>query len=222
MYAIIEDEHLARVPPTLLGENYDKAIEEVTKETLQGSLIDYVPDKNSRADMLKCYVVSILNIEKIDYGIIVHGDGGVYQKINYKALAFIPKNNEIVEGIVVSVVPKIGAFVRFGPFEGLLHVGQIMDDRIDMDESQNRLVGKDTNRDIRIGDKVRVRIVMLNLASSSVRDRRIGFTMKQPGLGKLEWLQVKVTDEKVKPAKAAPKKKSTAEPKAGKVKESAQ
>ena len=149
MYAIIEDEHLARVPPTLLGENYDKAIEEVTRETLQGTLIDYVPDKNSRADMLKCYVVSILNIKKIDYGIIVHGDGGVYQKIHYKALAFIPKNNEIIEGIVVSVVPKIGAFVRFGPFEGLLHVGQIMDDRIDMDESQNRLVGKDTNRDIR-------------------------------------------------------------------------
>ena len=220
MYAIIEDEHLARVPPTLLGENYDKAIEEVTRETLQGTLIDYVPDKNSRADMLKCYVVSILNIKKIDYGIIVHGDGGVYQKIHYKALAFIPKNNEIIEGIVVSVVPKIGAFVRFGPFEGLLHVGQIMDDRIDMDESQNRLVGKDTNRDIRIGDQVRVRIVMLNLASSSVRDRRIGFTMKQPGLGKLQWLEVPAVGSNEPAAKKETRKKQKPEDSETKVKES--
>ncbi len=195
MYAIIEEEHLARVPPTLLGENYDLAVEEVTKQTLQGTLVDYVPDKNSRADMLKCYIVSIVGIKKINDGIIVHGDGGVYQRIQYRALAYIPKNNEVVEGIVVSVVPKIGAFVRFGPFEGLLHVGQIMDDRIDMDESQNRLVGKDTNRDIRVGDHVRVRIVMLNLASSSIRDRRIGFTMKQPGLGKIQWLNSPKTSE---------------------------
>lgn len=159
-------------------------------------------------------------LKKIDYGIIVHGDGGVYQKIHYKALAFIPKNNEIIEGIVVSVVPKIGAFVRFGPFEGLLHVGQIMDDRIDMDESQNRLVGKDTNRDIRIGDQVRVRIVMLNLASSSVRDRRIGFTMKQPGLGKLQWLEVPAVGSNEPAAKKVTRKKQKPEDSESKVKES--
>jgi DNA-directed RNA polymerase subunit E' len=214
LYAIIEDEHLARVPPTLLGENYDKAVEEVTRETLQGTLVDYVPDKNSRNDMLKCYIVSILKIEKLDYGIIVHGDGGVYQKINYKALAFIPKNNEVVEGVIVSVVPKIGAFVKFGPFEGLLHVGQIMDDRIDMDETQNRLVGKESNKDLRVGDKVRVRIVMLNLASSSVRDRRIGFTMKQPGLGKLQWLNGEPVKEPYEAKKTIqPKRSGTEKPK---------
>lgn len=217
MYAVIEEEHLARVPPTLLGENYDLAVEEVTRQTLQGTLVDYVPDKNSRVDMLKCYIVSIIGIKKINDGIIVHGDGGVYQRIQYKALAYIPKNNEVIEGLVVSVVPKIGAFVRFGPFEGLLHVGQIMDDRIDMDEGQNRLVGKDTNKDIRVGDHVRVRIVMLNLASSSVRDRRIGFTMKQPGLGKLQWLnspQISGDEQEAEPAK----KKTTGKGK--KVKES--
>ena len=173
----------------MLGEDYDRAVEDVTRKELQGSIVDYVPDNTSRVDMQKCYVVTILEIRKNGDGIIVHGDGGVYQNITYKALAFIPKMNEIVEGIVVSVVPKIGAFLRFGPFEGLLHVGQIMDDRIEIDEGNRRLVGKDTNREIRTGDKLRVRVVMLNISSSSPNDRRIGFTMKQSGLGKLQWLK---------------------------------
>ncbi len=189
MYAIIEDDYLARVPPTLLGEDYDRAVEDVTRKELQGSIVDYVPDSSSRTDMQKCYVVTILSIKKNGDGIIVHGDGGVYQNITYTALAFIPKMNEVVEGFIVSVVPKIGAFVRFGPFEGLLHVGQIMDDRIEIDEGNRRLLGKETNRELRAGDKIRVRIVMLNISSSSPTDRRIGFTMKQPGLGKLQWLK---------------------------------
>lgn len=218
MYAIIEDDYLARVPPTLLGEDYDSAVEDVTRRELQGSIVDYVPDSNSRNDMQKCYVVTILEINKNGDGIIVHGDGGVYQNITYKALAFIPKMNEIVEGVIVSVVPKIGAFVRFGPFEGLLHVGQIMDDRIEIDEGNKRLIGKDTNREMRTGDKVRIRIVMLNISSSSPSDRRIGFTMKQPGLGKLQWLKNDPSEEKKvsipaesktkKPAKKKPSGKS--------------
>ncbi|MGP6239091.1 DNA-directed RNA polymerase [Cuniculiplasma sp. SKW4] len=210
MYAIIEDDYLARVPPTMLGEDYERAVEEVTRKELQGSIVDYVPDNNSRVDMQKCYIVTILEITKNGDGIIVHGDGGVYQNITYKALAFIPKMNEIVEGVVVSVVPKIGAFLRFGPFEGLLHVGQIMDDRIEIDEGNKRLIGKDTNREIRAGDKLRVRVVMLNISSSSPNDRRIGFTMKQPGLGKLQWLK-NDPSEGVKPditGESKPKKSS--------------
>ena len=40
-------------------------------------------------------------------------------------------------------------------------------------------------REIRTGDILRVRIVLLNLSSSSVKDSKIGFTMKQIGLGRL-------------------------------------
>lgn len=200
----------------MLGEDYERAVDEVTRKELQGSIVDYVPDNNSRIDMQRCYIVTILEIKKNGDGIIVHGDGGVYQNITYKALAFIPKMNEIVEGVVVSVVPKIGAFLRFGPFEGLLHVGQIMDDRIEIDEGNKKLIGKDTNREIRTGDKLRVRVVMLNISSSSPNDRRIGFTMKQPGLGKLQWLKNDPSDgfkaditEDSKPKKSARKRERT-------------
>src|SRR2546429_5103039 len=37
------------------------------------------------------------------------------------------------------------------------HISQVMDDRVDVDEEGQRLIGKDTKRDLRIGDKVRTR-----------------------------------------------------------------
>lgn len=101
---------------------------------------------------------------------------------------FRPTLHEIVEGTVCEVL-KFGAFVRFGPLDGLLHISQIMDDRIDVDVDGRRLVGKDTKREIRLGDSVRARIVSLSINERSPRESKIGLTMRQPGLGKLEWLQ---------------------------------
>jgi DNA-directed RNA polymerase subunit E' len=64
-----------------------------------------------------------------------------------------------------------------------------MDDRIDVDDSNQRLLGKDTKRDLRVGDKVRARIVALSINERSPRESKIGLTMRQPGLGKLEWIE---------------------------------
>ena len=86
-------------------------------------------------------------------------------------------------------VLKFGAFVRFGPLDGLLHISQIMDDRIDVDDSDQGLLGKDTKRDLKVGDKVRARIVALSLNERSPRESKIGLTMRQPGLGKIEWIE---------------------------------
>ncbi len=204
MYAIIEDEYLARVPPTMLGEDYDLVVEEVTRRELQGTMVDYIPVQPVKNENQKCYIVSILGVKKNGDGIMVHGDGGVYQKISYRALAFVPKVNEIVEGFVVSIVSKIGAFIRFGSFEGLLHIGQIMDDRIEINEANRTLSGKDSKKELKVGDKVRVRIVMMSISSSSPKDRRIGFTMKQPGLGKLEWIGSPIKQDSGKLEKEIP------------------
>ena len=62
-----------------------------------------------------------------------------------------------------------------------------MDDSINVDMENQRIVGKDTKMELKVGDKIRVRIVALNLASTSLSDSKIGFTAKQPGLGKPEW-----------------------------------
>ena len=194
MYIFVEDEYIARIPPELLGEDYDKSVLDVARTSLEGRLIDVQSEEQPGKNVGKCYILSITDVKKLGEGAIVHGDGGVYQTIRYKALGYFPEMQEIVEGIVTSV-QKFGAFIRFGPFEGLLHISQIMDDRIDIDLGNQRFIGKDTKRDLKVGDKVRVRVVALNLSSSSIRDSKIGFTMKQLGLGKLQWLEKKEIEE---------------------------
>jgi DNA-directed RNA polymerase subunit E' len=108
--------------------------------------------------------------------------------VKYEAIIFRPQLQEVIEGTVVEVL-KFGAFVRFGPLDGLLHISQIMDDRIDVDDSGQRLLGKDTKRDLKVGDIVRARIVALSLNERNPRESKIGLTMRQPGLGKIEWIE---------------------------------
>ena len=64
-----------------------------------------------------------------------------------------------------------------------------MDDRIDIDQDNGRLIGKDTKRDLKVGDSVRARIVALSINERNPRESKIGLTMRQPGLGKIEWLE---------------------------------
>jgi DNA-directed RNA polymerase subunit E' len=177
MYISIEREKVVRIPPHMLGEDLMEVINELTWESFEGKI-----EEN---DML---TVLIKSVEPIGLGRIVHGDGAVYQKVKYEALVFRPILQEVVEGTVCEVL-KFGAFIRFGPLDGLLHISQVMDDRIDVDTDNQRLIGKDSKRDLKVGDKVRARVVALSLNERSPRESKIGLTMRQPGLGKLEWLK---------------------------------
>ena len=64
-----------------------------------------------------------------------------------------------------------------------------MDDRVDIDAENQRLIGKDTGRTLNIGDIVRARIVSIDLNEKNPQDSKIGLTMRQPGLGRLEWIE---------------------------------
>ncbi|MCL4332503.1 MAG: DNA-directed RNA polymerase [Candidatus Thermoplasmatota archaeon] len=186
MYINIDGESIVRVPPSSLGSDYPKAVLDVTKQSLEGKLVDV---SENQYNPRKCFVVSVIKIKMIGDGSIVHGDGGVYQSVKYEALAFLPELQEIVDGIVVSV-KEFGAFVRFGPMEGLLHISQMMDDRIDIDLANQRFVGKDTKKELKAGDRIRAKIVLLSLPSATLDDAKIGLNTKQPGLGKPEWIRM--------------------------------
>jgi len=177
MYLKVQREDVVRIPPERLGENIDELAKEFTRTLLEG-----------RIDADKSLTMIASNVQRVGEGRIVHGDGAVYQKVSYDAVVMRPTLQEIVDGQVVEIL-KFGAFIRFGPLDGLLHISQVMDDRVDVDEENQRLIGKDTKRDVRIGDKVRTRIVAVSLNERAPRESKIGLTMRQPGLGKLDWLE---------------------------------
>ena len=177
MYLKVQREDVVRIPPERLGEDIDVLAKEFTRTLLEG-----------RVDADKSLTMIASNVERVGEGRIVHGDGAVYQKVRYDAVVLRPTLQEIVDGQVVEIL-KFGAFIRFGPLDGLLHISQVMDDRVDVDEENQRLIGKDTKRDVRIGDKVRTRIVAVSLNERAPRESKIGLTMRQPGLGKLDWLE---------------------------------
>ncbi|MCK9322688.1 MAG: DNA-directed RNA polymerase [Candidatus Methanomethylophilaceae archaeon] len=177
MYMLTEAQRIVRIPPAELDEDISKVIAGLTWDTYEGKL-----DEN------KVLSVLIKNVVPVGPGRIVHGDGAVYQTVKYEQIVFKPKDNEIVEGVVVEVL-KFGAFVRFGPLDGLLHISQVMDDRVDIDEMNQRLVGKDTGRILAVGDIVKARVVSIDLNEKNPQDSKIGLTMRQPGLGKLQWLE---------------------------------
>jgi DNA-directed RNA polymerase subunit E' len=64
-----------------------------------------------------------------------------------------------------------------------------MDDRVDIDQVNQRLVGKESGRFLAVGDRVKARIVSLTFDDKTPQDSKIGLTMRQPGLGKLQWLE---------------------------------
>ncbi len=177
MYMKVEREDVVRIPPERLGEDIDALARELTRTTLEGKV---GPDRS--------LTLIASNIERVGEGRIVHGDGAVYQTVKYDAVVFVPQIQEITDGTAVEIL-KFGAFVRFGPLDGLLHISQVMDDRVDVDEEGQRLIGKDSKRDLRMGDKVRTRIVAVSLNERAPRESKIGLTMRQPALGKIEWIE---------------------------------
>ncbi len=176
MYMLNTTRKVVRIPPNKLDEDIEKVTGELTSETFEGRI---------EGDQL---TVLISNVKPVGLGRVVHGDGGVYQEVDFDQLVFRPQMQEVIEGTVCEVL-KFGAFVRFGPLDGLLHISQIMDDRIHIDADNQRLVGKDHSRTVAVGDRVRARIVSLSLNERNPRESKIGLTMRQPGLGKLEWLE---------------------------------
>ena len=63
-----------------------------------------------------------------------------------------------------------------------------MQDRVDIDTENQRLVGKDTHRTLAVGDRVKARIVSMDLNEKNPQDSKIGLTMRQSGLGRPEWI----------------------------------
>ncbi|HDS58835.1 MAG TPA: DNA-directed RNA polymerase, partial [Thermoplasmatales archaeon] len=126
------------------------------------------------------------NVERVGEGKIIHGDGAIYQDVKFDALTFKPELQEVMDCIICDIV-EFGAFCHIGPLDALIHKSQIMDDHIVIDVENKRMEGRQTKNSLRLGDRVRARIVTISLNEMNPRESKIGLTMRQPGLGKEEW-----------------------------------
>ena len=181
MYKKMKLEGVAKIEPDHLGDPLEAAVDKALRDKYEA-----VVDKTLGT------IVAVLGADTIGEGHILPGDGSVYYEVTFNALVFRPEMQEIIEGEVVEIV-KFGAFLSMGPFDGLLHVSQITNEYISYDEKNARLVSKESNKSLSEGDKVRARVIAVSLNEKEPRESKIGLTMRQTGLGRLEWLE---TDSK--------------------------
>jgi len=111
-------------------------------------------------------------------------------------LAWKPELQELVYGIIAEIT-NFGAFINMGAMQGMIHISQTMDDFVSFSKA-NSLLGKSSKRTLKIGDMCIARIVAI---SHKGDEPKIGLTMRQPGLGKIEW----ITEDAIRKKKEAEK-----------------
>lgn len=173
MFYLIEVEDHVRVEPKHFGLPTREAIEEQLNES-------YVDTINKELG----YVISVVSVDKVEDGIIIPGDGSAFYKSEFKLLVWRPELHELVYG-TIDEITSFGAFIKIGPAKGMIHISQTMEDYVSMSKT-GTLSGKSSKRSLGKGDKCVARIVAISYRGD---EPKIGLTMRQPGLGKIEWLK---------------------------------
>ena len=189
MFYLIEVEDHIRVEPKLFGLPTQEAVENQLRETYA----DYYDKEIGKA-------VAVIEVLEVGKGVIIPGDGAAYYNSKFKLLVWKPELQELVYG-TISEITTFGAFIEMGAMRGMIHISQTMDDYVSFSKS-NSLLGKATKRNLKAGDLCLARIVAISHRGD---EPKIGVTMRQPGLGKLDWIkedQIKKEKEAAKVAKA--------------------
>ncbi len=203
MFYLTEVEDHIRVEPKLFGLPTSDSVGKQLIETYMG---------HYNKELGK--VVSIIEVLEVGEGVIIPGDGAAYYKSRFKLLAWKPEMHELVFGII-SEITNFGAFINMGVMNGMIHISQTMDDYVSFSKA-NSLLGKASKRSLKSGELCLARIVAISYKGGELK---IGLTMRQPGLGKLDWIKEdaakkKKDDEKAIKAEAA--KEAGKKPKAKK------
>jgi DNA-directed RNA polymerase subunit E' len=193
MYYMVKLEDTVRILPERFGEDLDAVVQEIVQKDFEGT-------------MRKPHgiIVAANNITPVGDGIVIHGDGAMYQKVAFDALTFNPELQEVVDGVVCEIV-EFGAFCHIGPIDALIHMSQIMNDYVEVDAENEIITGKEKRKTLKTEDTVRARIVSVSLNELSARESKIGLTMRQPALGAHQWLLE--TEEETKEKDDRKKKK---------------
>ena len=203
MFYLTEVQDYVRVEPRLFGLPTIEAVGNQLKEIYQ----NYYDKEMGK-------VVAVVEVLEVGDGVIIPGDGAAYYNSKFRLVTWKPELQEIIPGIITEIA-NFGAFIDMGVLKGMIHIGQTMEDYVSVSKT-NTLSGKSSKRILKQGDACLARIVAISHKGDFPK---IGLTMRQPGLGKIEWIkedQIKKEkfekkavkdDEKFKKSKGGKKKK---------------
>ena len=191
MFYLAEVEDHIRVEPKHFGLPTHESIEKQLDESYVSSISKDLG-----------FVLSVISVEGVGDGIIIPGDGAAFYKSRFRVLIWKPEMHELVFGTIKEIT-NFGAFMSMANSQGMIHVSQPMENYVSINKS-GILQGKSTKRSLKVGDNCLARIVAISFKSG---EPKIGLTMRQPGLGKLEWIKEDKLKEASKAKKIAKKSK---------------
>ena len=192
MFYLVDVEDYVRVEPKLFGLDTAEAVKKQLRETYSNFQDRDLGD-----------VIDVLEVVEVTDGIIIPGDGAAYYKSSFKMIVFKPELQELVYGKIEEIT-SFGAFIDLGVSRGMIHISQTMDDFVSFSKTGS-LQGKDGKKSLNVGDNCIARVVAISYKGD---EPKIGLTMRQPGLGKIEWIQAEKENAKKAVKKVANKKEA--------------
>lgn len=163
-----------RVPPNLFSLPLEEAVIKRIKTKYSG----YISKDLG-------IVIDVPSIKEIGEGVLIPGDGASYYDVLFELLTFKPEMQEVVVGKIKDIA-EFGAFINIGPIDGMIHISQTMDDFVSYSKDKT-LTGKETKRVLKVNDMCRARIIAVSF--KDVLNPKLGLTMRQQGLGRLDWIK---------------------------------
>jgi DNA-directed RNA polymerase subunit E' len=174
MFYKIKVKDFIRLPPEKFQDDINTAIVQEVKRKYAGYISK---DLNM--------VIDVLSVEKIEEGVLIPGDGAPYYQTTFFLLTFEPELHEVIHGKIKDVA-DFGAFITIGPIDGMIHISQTMNDFVSFSKDKT-LQGKDSKRALRVNDRCIARIIAVSY--KDIANPKLGLTMRQPGLGREDWIE---------------------------------
>ncbi|MCY3410322.1 MAG: DNA-directed RNA polymerase [Candidatus Heimdallarchaeota archaeon] len=174
IYYVSNIKYTLRVDPSRFDDNLTDILLELARDSLEERIFEGLG-----------FIVAVLEAGDVTTGRLISGDGGAFYNSEFKVLSYLPERGEIIEGQVKELI-DFGAFIRVSTIEALCHVSQMADDFFSYHAGQEKLVGKKSDKQVFIDDVVRGKIVVVGMQRNAMR---VGVSMRQAGLGKLEWIE---------------------------------
>lgn len=181
MYYKIELKDRVRVPPNLFDLDTKEAVIKSIKRKYDG----YISKDLG-------VVIDVSGVKEIGEGVIIPGDGSAYYEAVFEVMSFKPELQEVILGKIRDIV-DFGAFITLGPIDGMIHISQTMDDFVSFSKEKT-LAGKENKKSLKVNDVCRARIIAVSFKDPL--NPKLGLTMRQQGLGRLDWIEEEEEEKK--------------------------